>query len=268
MNIISVDLPWKSTNKGHRALAIVNPNKNIVIKTAENDDELLQLVQDNTEQESIILLDIPIEGCDQIKVKKFRPIDKALARQGIWILPASGATDRGKSLKRCIQSTNQGKKIIVQEIYPYAIYKFLAYLRDNGLLPRLSMNKFDTLLEDGFREFKPPKYKRERTRDKRLEDMKYLYSLLMDSSIGLKFSPPLDCFDFSYTLNQLNSLADKYDACLGAIVGTWWAKGNPYAWVAGDPISGEILLLADKWLKEQLEEKGIQMRRENAICHS
>jgi predicted nuclease with RNAse H fold len=255
VNIISVDLSWKSTTKGHRALAIVDLNKNIVIKTAENDDELLQLVQDNTEQKSIILLDIPIEGCGQIKVKKFRPIDKALARQGIWILPASGATDRGKSLKRRIQSTNQGKKIIVQEIYPYAIYKFLAYLESNGLLLCLSLGKFDILLGDGFRRFVPPKYKRDREKGKRVENMRYLYSLLTDSGIGLEFSPPLDCPDFSYTWNKLNSLADKYDACLGAIVGICWAEGSHYAWIAGGSKSGEMLLLADDWLKERLKKE-------------
>jgi len=60
-------------------------------------------------------------------------------------------------------------------------------------------------------------------------------------------------------------LADKYDACLGAIVGIFWTERNPYAWIAGDPKSGEMFLLADKWLKEQLEEKRVQMRRENAL---
>jgi predicted nuclease with RNAse H fold len=267
MNVISIDLPWNPNSKARRALAIVNPDRNIEIKAAENDDELLRLIQDHAEQESIILLDIPIEGCDQIEIKKFRPIDKTLAQQGIWTLPASRAKNRGKSLKRYIHGTNQGKKTIVQEIYPYAIYKFLAYLEDSGLLPRLTMGKFDTLLEDGFRRFVPPRYKRERDKDKRLEKMKYLYSLLTDSNIGLKFLTPLDYPDSSYSRNRLNSLADEYDACLGAIVGICWVERNPYAWIAGDPKSGEILVLADKWLKEQLKEKQIQMRRENALSN-
>ena len=262
MNVISVDLPWKSTNKGHRALAIANWDKDIDIKTTEDDDELLCLVQDNIEQGSIVLLDIPIEGC--VHSRNFRSVDKALARQGIWIQPISGAKERGKVLKRRIQNLNRGKNLVVQEIYPYAIYKLLAYLENNGLLPSLSMGKFDALLEDRFRRFVPPKYKREREKGKRVENMEYLYSLLRDSGIGLKFSPPLDYPDSSCTWNGLNSLADKYDACLGAIVGICWVKGSPYAWMAGDPKSGEMLLLADEWLKERLK-KEIQMRRGNAI---
>ena len=265
MNIISIDLPWKSTTEAHRALAIANLGRDIRIERAEDDEELLQTVQDNIEQESIVLLDIPIEGC--VHSVNFRPVDKALLHQGIWIQPVSSAKARGKSLKRGILNLTQGKGLIVQEIYPYAIYKFLAYLKDNGLFSRLSMDKFDALLGDEFRRFVPPKYKREREKRKRLENMKYLYSLLTDSNIGLNFSPPLDYPDSSYTLNQLKNLADKYDACLGAIVGICQANGNSYAWVAGDPNSGEMLLLADEWLRERLK-KEIQMRRENAICHS
>ena len=246
-------------------MAIANLDKNCRVETGEDDEELLQLVQGNIEQRSIVLLDIPIGGC--VHGRNFRPVDKALTHQGIWIQPVSTAQDRGKRLKRYIRNLIHGKDLVVQEIYPYAIYKFLAYLKDNGLLPRLGMDKFDALLEDGFRRFVPPKYKREREKGKRLEKMKYLYSLLTDSSIGLKFSTPLDYPDSSYTLNELNSLADKYDACLGAIVGICWAKRNPYAWIAGDPNSGEILLLADGWLKGGLEAKGTQVRRENALSN-
>ncbi len=47
MNIISIDLPWKSITRGRRVLAIANLDKNIEIKIAKDDDKLLQLVQDN-----------------------------------------------------------------------------------------------------------------------------------------------------------------------------------------------------------------------------
>jgi len=265
MNVISIDLPWNRDSKAGRALAIVNRGRKVEIKTAEDDDELSRLVRHHVEQESIIFLDIPIEGCDHLEVEKFRLVDKALNQLGISAFPASRAEGRGKWLKKEIQDINRGKKTIVQEMYPYAIYKFLAYLKKYGLLPRLITGKFDTLCEDGFRGFWPPRYKRENSKDKRLENMKYLYSLLTDPKIGLKFSPPLDDPDSSYTLAQLRGLADKYDACLGAIVGIFWTERNPYAWIAGDPKSGEMFLLADKWLKEQLEEKRVQMRRENAL---
>jgi predicted RNase H-like nuclease len=260
MNIISIDLPWKSTTEGGRALVIANLNRNIRVETSGGDEELLRLVQDNIEQKSIVLLDIPIEGCGY--TKNFRPIDRALLHQGISIQPISSAENRGKELKSGIQRLNRGKSLVIQEIYPYAVYKFLAYLRNNRLLPRFNESGFAPLLGDGFRGFWPRRYKRKVKKKERLENMKYLYSLLTDPNVGLKFSAPLDYPDSSYTVNQLKSLADKYDACLGAIVGIYWAEGNPYAWVAGDPKSGEILLLADKWLKERLEEKRIQMKKE------
>ena len=191
MNIISVDLPWKSDKRGRRALAIADLDRHVRIALANDDDELLALVRDNIERESIVLLDIPIEGCEQIEVKKFRPVDRALARQGIWIQPASGAGSRGKVLKERIQNTSWEKKVTVQEIYPYAIYKFLAYLKDKRLVQYLKADRFDVLLDNRFRAFRPPKYKREKEKCKRLKNMRYLYSLLTDSSIGLIFSTPL-----------------------------------------------------------------------------
>ena len=144
------------------------------------------------------------------------------------------------------------KGITVQEIYPYAIYKFLAYLRDRQLLQRLNIDKFETLLDDRFRAYRPPKYKRERKKGERIKNMEYLYSLLTDSSLGLKFLDSPGYPDTSYTLSELDRLCDEYDACLGAIVGIYLAGNNSYACVAGDSNSGNILLLADRWLAERL----------------
>lgn len=252
MNIISVDLPWKEEIKGRRALAIADLDGNVKMAPASNDDELLQLVLGAAEPESIILLDIPIDGCENLGGKHFRPVDKALARQGITILPTSKAKDRGKVLKGCIQRVTRGKRITVQEIYPYAIYKFLSYLKDKNLLQSLRVNKLDLLLDNKFRAYPPPKYKRERERVQRLKNVRYLYSILTDSSIGLNFSPPLHYPNVSYTLSGLNELCDEYDAFLGAIVGICFANNNCYACIAGDSDSGSILLLADRWLSAQL----------------
>ena len=265
MNIISIDLPWKSDNIGRRVLATTDLDGNVKIVSARDDNELLALVQDSAESKSLILLDIPIDGCEQIQIRKFRPIDKTLARQGIWIQPASGAGTRGKRLKELLKKDNEG--VIVQEIYPYAVYKFLAYLERQNMLRRINSESCQALLDASFRKYVPPKYKREREKDKRLENMKYLYSLLMDSSIGLKFSASdsLRCPDSSCTLDDLNRLSDEYDACLGAIVGIYFANNSSYAFVAGDSKSGNILLLADGWLREQLRQSLINLRRELEI---
>ncbi|MDI6815546.1 MAG: hypothetical protein QMC90_05685, partial [Dehalococcoidales bacterium] len=184
MNIISVDLPWNPGKKGRRAVVVADLDRNIKIMSAKDDDEMLALVRNNAEQESIVLLDIPIEGGEQ----KFRPVDRALARQGIWIQPSSSAGNRGKRLKELLKDK---KGITVQEIYPYAVYKFLAYLKDRKLIGRLKPDRFEVLLDDSFRGFQPWKYKRERKKEERLKNMRYLYSLIMDTGTGLNYHIPL-----------------------------------------------------------------------------
>jgi len=252
MNIISVDLPWKPDTEGRRALAIAGLDGNVKIARASDDNELLELGRDSAEPGSIILLDIPIDGCDNLDGEHFRPTDKALEHQGIWIQPASGAGNRGKKLEEILTKSMAKKGCRVYEIYPYAIYKFLAYLKHRKLLQHLNLDKFDTLLDEGFRKYRPPKYKRERERDKRLENMKYLYSLLTDKNIGLNFRIPLHYPDNS---NNLSQLSDEYDACLGAIAGIYFANNISYACIAGDSNSGSILLLADRWLSERLSRE-------------
>jgi len=254
MNIISIDLPWKETKKGSRALALADAGRNIEIMRAADDDELIKLVRDNSEPQSLVLLDIPIDGCENLGDGKYqRPIDRALLRQGIWVLPSRQAGARGRELQTRLSKEVEG--ITVQEIYPYAVYKFLAYLERRKSLYRLNIDEFDTLLDDEFRAYRPPKYKREKEREKHLADMQYLYSLLTDADIGLKFSPPLPRPDGSLTERRLNDLGDEYDACLGAIAGIHYASDSPYACLAGDSNSGSILLLADRWLAARLDEE-------------
>jgi len=256
MKIISVDLPWKAETSGRRALAIADLNGKIEIKRSSDDEELLALVSSSAEPRSIILLDVPIEGCQHLsnaKGKRFRPVDYALAHQGIWIQPSYQAENRGEVLKKRLE--NKTKRITVVEIYPYAVYKFLAYLKDRQLLRCLHSDTFAVLLSDGFRTYRPPKYKRDKTRTKRQESMRYLHSLLTDLSnlsIGFNFSSTLRYHDDSYSLNELSNLSDEYDACLGAIVGVYHAKDCRYACIAGDSNSGNILLLADRWLASEM----------------
>ena len=253
MNIISVDLPWKPDTERRRALAIAGLDGNVKIARASDDKELLGLARDSAEPESIILLDVPIDGCDNLDGEHFRPIDKAIAHQNISVLPASKAKNRGKKLKKRLLERDE-KRLSVYEIYPYAIYKFLAYLKHKKLLEYLNFGKFDSLLDKRFRTtYKwSRKYKREKDRVQRIRNMRYLYSLLTDSSLGLTFSPPLHCPDISYTGKELNELCDEYDACLGAVVGLHFANNRSYAWIAGDTKTGNMLILADQWLVGQL----------------
>ncbi len=251
MQIISIDLPWNEKVKGRRILAIAELQGHVSIMPAGDDSELIELVSQSAKQKSFVLLDIPIDGCDGLNGRHFRPIDKALAQQGIWTLPASRAGGRGEELKEILES----KGYRVYEIYPYAIYKFLAYLWDKNSIPRPSLDKFDTLLDENFRVYQPPKYKRAKKKEERLNDMEYLYSLLMDGRFDLKFLKSLRRPGISHSLSDLDTLCDEYDAYLGIIAGIYLAKNSRYACIAGDPDSGSILLLADRWLAGQLGER-------------
>jgi predicted nuclease with RNAse H fold len=260
MDIISIDLPWKETKQGARALALADKEGKIKIASAADDDELLRIVRDSVQPSSLVLLDVPIAGTENLGEGKYqRPVDMALLRQGIWVLPSRQARARGRELQARLNKELRG--ITIQEIYPYAVYKFLAYLRQKKLLSHLKQDKSSVLLDDDFRAYRPPKYKREQRREKLLANMKFLYSLLTDPDLGLRFSPPLPHPDDSLARGGLNELGDEYDACLGAIAGIHYASGSPYAYLAGEANSGSILLLADRWLAARLNnERGTGAR--------
>ena len=57
------------------------------------------------------------------------------------------------------------------------------------------------------------------------------------------------------TSSNLGPPRDEYDACLGAIVDVYFTSKNSNTCIAGDSNSGNILLLADRWLSEQLSRK-------------
>ncbi len=249
MNIISVDLPWEPETAGHRTLAITDLDGNFKIEQASDDDGLLKSVRKNAEPGSVILLDIPIEGCNKLNDKHFRPVDSALQHCGISLLPSSKA-ERGKGLKEELERRNN--RIAVYEIYPYAIYKFLACLKKKDALGLLNGSPTQCLLDERFRRFWPPRYKRA-AGEERQQAIRFLYSLLTDPTIRLSG------LDRPGSLS-LARLGDEYDACLGAVVGLYWVKGSNYACLAGTPEEGEILLLADRWLRTALEKKEIQVR--------
>lgn len=105
-----------------------------------------------------------------------------------------------------------------------------------------------------------PNYKGSKVKyDDRLKGMRKLYHFLTQH-LDLGFSPSLDYPRSSFSRSRLELLADQYDACLGAVVGLYSVTGNSYAWLAGDESQGEIVILADKWLKESLEAYGIPMK--------
>lgn len=264
MNIIGIDIGWKETTK-RNAVAIAAPPKEIdFLASGLGDSDLISLVRDYAVPRSLVLLDVPIEGCLNLceSHEYRRPIENVLQHY-ISLYPASMAGLRGIKLKRKLLQAIPGSirtSVIAQEIYPHAVYKFLWVAKQKGKLESVRLGRWERLLDRDFMpSVSPPKYKGNITHEKRLTGMRELYNFLTEH-LELNFSQPLDLPNNSFSRSHLELLADKYDACLGAVVGLYCVTHSPYAWIAGDQFRGEILLLSDRWLKEQLEKDGINMR--------
>jgi len=207
-------------------------------------------------------LDVPIEGCTNLKEPR-RPLENALQHY-ISLYPAVRSAHRGEDLKNSImKAVRQRRTVIVKEIYPHAVYKFLWTAKRVGRLTEVTRGRRSSSFLDSstFTPTEvPPGYKGRRKRDERIRGLRHLRNILV-GEIGLKFAYPLPSPRACSTVAETDTLADLYDACLGAIAGWYCAAGNHYAWVAGDERQGEMLLLADKWLKNELQHRGIALQR-------
>lgn len=266
MNIISCDVGWKKDTK-RNAVAISTDSKQInFIKSGLDDKSLVALVCERARPQSLILLDAPIEGCDKLEEKNPRRSMENALQHYIAIYPASMAGKRGEQLRKTLLNampTQTRESVIIEEIYPYAVYKFLWVAKQEGKLVKVRLGKWQGILNKNFTPSKsPPKYKGRKkgfNKTTRLAGIQELYTFLT-RHLDLGLSQLIESPDNSYTISKLELLADQYDACLGAIVGLYCVSGNPYAWIAGNECQGKMLLLADTWLKERLEERGITMR--------
>ena len=126
MNIISVDVGWREKTK-RNAVAIAKPRKQIYfVASGLGDSDLVSLVRDYAEPESLVLLDVPIEGCENLREPR-RPVESVLQHY-VSLYPASMAGMRGVKLKKkLLQAMPEGIRtsVVIQEIYPHAVYKFL-----------------------------------------------------------------------------------------------------------------------------------------------
>ena len=260
MNIISADVGWREKTK-RNTVAMAKPRKQIYfVASGLGDSGLVSLVRDHAEPGSLVLLDVPIEGCENLREPR-RPVESVLQHY-VSLYPASMAGMRGIKLKKkLLQAMPEGIRtsVVIQEIYPHAVYKFLWVAKQKGKLESVRLGGWEKLLDEGFTpSVGPPKYKGNITHDKRLAGMRELYNLLTEH-LGLSFLKPISLPDHSFSRSHLELLADELDACLGAVVGLYCVTHSPYVWVASDQSGGGILLLADRWLKEQLEKDGVKM---------
>ena len=262
MNIISCDVGWKRETTRNAIALVTDSGRVNLVKGGLDDKHLIDLVREWAEPQSLILLDVPIDGCEKLERGR-RSIENALQHY-ISLYPASRAGRRGKQLKEKLLQAMPDElrgSIIIKEIYPYAIYKFLWVAKQKGKLARIRQQReHQNILDKNFTtSISVPKYKGSKVKyEDRLRGMRKLYKFLTQL-LDLRFSQSLDFPRISSSRSGLELLADQYDACLGAVAGMYWVTGNSYAWLAGDESQGEILILADIWLKERLEAYGINM---------
>jgi hypothetical protein len=261
--IISCDVAW-NPHKSRNAVAVVTEQGEVTCLARRLDDpHMLDLVCKWVSGSSaLVLLDVPIEGCRSL-VGPRRPIENALQHY-ISLYPAARSEKRGEQLQNAIMTAvGHGGSVTVKEIYPHAVYKFIWAAKEGRRLEEVTIaRQISTVLAGSFGpSLVPPKYKGGKiSSDKRLSGLHNLHHTIT-TDLGLKFTQPLEPPSASCTRAEMETLADLYDACLGAAVGWYCAAGNPYAWLAGNEHQGEMLLLADQWLKTQLESYGLAFQR-------
>ena len=247
MHVIAVDLNWKP--QGEAAVVEVDTHGTATWGFYTFPEELVEYAA--TTPDSLVLLDIPIHGLDALHDHHFRPVDKALQSVGIPLRPSTSAGRLGIQLARRITSEAGVPSARVREIYPYAVYKVLHYLREHGALKFLARPGATPLLDRDFGAHWPLPYKRNSKRGTRRQGMRELYTLLTDGDIGLRFQTPLPTPDGgAYSQKRLT---DVYDAALGAVLGLHLLRADGWAVVKGDTKSGDLALLADTWLAERID---------------
>src|SRR5881396_1937470 len=176
--IISVDLPW-SEGKEKRTVAATFDGETPYLATdlPSSPDELVEQIACIAAPSALVLLDIPIEGCEHLSsTNAFRALDRGLLRVGVPILPSVKAGGRGANLKRLLWARRNDLR--VEESYPYAVLRVLwALQRQEKVAALLDGRSQGTNLEGEWGAW-PPKYKRARIIEARRKAMGEVADLL------------------------------------------------------------------------------------------
>jgi hypothetical protein len=253
-HVLAADLNWSDAN--HRvAVALCHPAGRIVVGSSGCTDQAIYNTLSGLDDDAsvLVLLDVPIEGIDRLQSARTRPVDRALAGSGIATLPATGAGSRGPRLRSAILAESAGKPtyVDVREMYPFAIYRVLAYLHDRDRLGALAAGDLRPVLGADFTTYRHPRYKRrERDAGRRWEAIRFLYGLLTHPVLGLTWEG-LPAPERARGRAE-DELVDLYEAALGGVLGALVLRGSPYAMHIGDAVCGEMILLADAWMSARL----------------
>jgi hypothetical protein len=98
-DVFSIDLPWGDT-KGRTAIAS-RSSFGITVSAVADDAALVQHVADRAADNALVLLDVPLDGCEKLSVAKpQRRVDQRFAKIGITIASLPGFPGAVRTIDR------------------------------------------------------------------------------------------------------------------------------------------------------------------------
>tara|TARA_B100000579_G_scaffold330478_1_gene280680 strand:+ start:231 stop:1082 length:852 start_codon:yes stop_codon:yes gene_type:complete len=249
---IVVDLGWSRTNWSRTAIAWSDAKSGRVkVDLLGPDDWIEDWIKDLLLPGGVVGLDIPLEGCDTLgKGASFRPVDRAMIKAGIPLLPAVRAGSFGQEVATRVRETVPDCRVV--EVYPYAVLRVLWSLYRAGEdrpIKSIRGSEWATLLHERVWGHKPPSYKRARDRKGMIKSLKSIVGILEGSPYGRALD---DLSDDPFSLmkrTELVRMTDAVDALLGLIAIDEQVRCSPNAKVFSVPgHDGAIVGLADTWL--------------------
>jgi predicted nuclease with RNAse H fold len=247
-DVFSIDLPWGDA-KGRTAIAS-RSLAGVRLISVIGDDELLEHIRQHATRSALVLLDVPIDGCEGLGMKKpRREVDDRFLAIGLPILPSVKSGTRGPELAKRIHEVRTDLR--VGEIYPYAVLRVLWALQLEGKTFRFDddMTKID-LCRSWWAW--PPKYKRAKSVALRLEAMRLVASVI-SAVPGLRDVTEIPPDDVTGT--DLARRADGYDALLGLVAGISAVDDCSWSWHAKTTRdAGAICSIADAWVRRRFAD--------------
>jgi hypothetical protein len=249
---LSIDLPWSESTKSRTVVAAATKGRTVLVAHGVDGNGLLAWITQRAAPEALVLLDVPIEGCDGLsRTCPRRPVDDSLSRVGIPILPSYTAGARGPELCAALQRARPDLR--VRESYPYAVLRVLWGTRmETGSVEALTAATFRRHTAPWKTWWRwPPRYKRARTVAKKRDALATVAELLR--SCGPEYARLVRA-PGAGTTAELARLSDEYDAVLGLIAASAALERNAWSWEAWVPgAAGTIVTIGPAWLRAAFE---------------
>lgn len=247
-DVISIDLPWGKNTTARTAIAC-RSSSGVSVTAVREDDVLVQHVEQLAAKNALVLLDVPLDGCESLdQSNPHRAVDDRFQRAGIPILPSVKSGMRGPELaKRLLEARPD---LRVREIYPYAVLRVIWALHEQELSFRFEDDATCIDLSPTWWRW-PAKYKRAKTRAAKLAAMNEVAAVLSAvPGVGAAVRAP----SASASVSDLAALADGYDSLLGLVAGIADVDRSSWSWLAEcDQGSGAIMSIADASLRRRFD---------------